>query len=279
MTAIDTAIRRIMTIPREVLHQAFMPKRYDPTRRTRFYDNATPLSLESLIRDQLIYGRVLPDINLVSGTEVALYLKDAQTEKLDIYNSIYRFGDEATGGRTITSVFEITYGYQNSTLIGGYNGYGNYNNQQSQLLKSTRDIINATKGAPTQSTSYLQLIGHNTVLVSDVSPIQNYGLLRCMVTNDPNLNNLKPAYQIAFAKLALLATKAYVYTALVIELDEGMLRGGQQIGRFREIVDSFADADEMYMEELDNWQKLGIMNDPNQYRKVLRMSLGIKPRF
>lgn len=279
MNAIDTALRRIMTIPKEVLKQAFMPVRYDPTRQARYYDNTTPLSLEAIIRDQLIYGRVMPDINLISGTEDFIPLSLGKQQWIDPFNSIYRFGDEATGGRTMTSVFEVTYSYASNSMVGGYGGYGSYDNRSSALLKSARDVLRTSVGVSPRSTAYVQLVGHNTVMINDVTPIQNAGALRCKVTHDPNLNNLVPAYHQRFATLALLATKAYVYTALVVDLDEGMLRGGQQIGRFREIVDSYADSDTMYMEELTRFTKVGIMNDPNEYRKVLRMAIGIRPKL
>lgn len=279
MSAFDTALRRIQTIPKDVLHQAFMPQRYDPTRKARYYDNTTPLSLNAVITDKIILERVMADINLVSGSEVIIPLRDGTFQHIDQYNSIYRFDDQTTGGRTIISVYEVTYGYNNNALIGTYSGYGNYSSQSSMLLKSSRDVLRGAAGVLPQSTSYVQLIGHNTVLVNDVTPVQNYGTLRCKVTNDPNLNNIKPQYYQLFAKMCLEAVKAYVYTQLVIDLDEGMLRGGQQIGRFREIVDSYADADEIYIDELKKWNKISILNDPTQMRKVGRMALGARPKF
>lgn len=279
MSAIDTALRRIKTIPKEVLKQAFMPTRYDPTRLARYYDNTTPLSIDALIRDQLIYGRVLPDIDLISGSEDFIPLSCAKQEWIDQFNSIYRFNDEVMGGRTITGVYEVTYSYASNSMLGGYGGYGAYNTRSSALLKSARDVLRSSVGTPSQSTAYVQLVGHNAVMVNDITPIQNAGALRCRISNDPNLTNLQPSYHQRFATLALYATQAYIYTALVIDLDEGMLRGGQQIGRFREIVDSYANADQMYIEELSRWTKVGIMNDPMQYRKVMRMALGIRPKL
>lgn len=278
MTTINTALRRIMTIPREVLHHAFAPKRYDPTRRTRYYDNKTPLSLEAIITDQLIRGRVLKDVNLISGTDIEIPLTSGKVEAIDMYTSVYKFDDAATSGRTITNVYELVYGHHYGRM-GGYAGALNQTNQSGMLMKHTKEVIRAAGGPDLNTNHLIQIVGHNTVFVSGTVPRQDYGYLRCMVTNDPNMNNLPPPYQVPFSQLCMLAAKSYVYTALVIELDEGMIRGGQQIGRFREIVDSFADAEEMYMEKLDEWQKIGIMADPNQYRKVLRMSLGIRPKL
>lgn len=279
MSAIDVALRRINMIPKDVLKQAFMPARYDPTRLARYYDNSIALSLDACITDQVIRGRVMMDIDLISGTMDHLRLDQAEAQFIDPYNTIYRFTEEQTVGRTITSTYEVTYGYGNNTLSGSYNGYGISTARTSMLLKSARDILTASGGVSPRSTSYLQIVGHNTVLVNDVSPIQSYGVLRCMLTNDPNLNNIRTQYHQVFATMCFLACKAYIYTKLLIDIDEGMLRGGQQIGRFREVVDSYSDADQMYIETLDKWQKIGIMNDPSLNRIVGRLALGIRPKL
>lgn len=279
MSAFDTALRRIMTIPREVLKQAFMPTRYDPSRQSRYYDNSIPTSLEALIKDQVIVGRVMKDINLVSGTEVNIPLANVEWERIDNFNTIYRLDDRATAGRTITSTYEVTYGRGNTGINDGSNSYAGYVSNSSSLLKASKDILKASTGLSAVSTSYVQLIGHNVIMVNDVSPAGGYGILRCQVSNDPNLNNIRTQYHQDFATLCLYATRAYVYSSLVIDLDEGMLRGGQQIGRFREIVDNFMDADTMYIEELVRWQKIGVLNDPIQARRVYRLALGIRPKL
>lgn len=277
MSAFDTALRRIMTIPREVLKQAFMPTRYDPTRQSRYYDNTIPLSLETLIKDQVIIGRVMKDIDLVSGTEIEIPLHGVEWEWVDNFNTIYRLSDRDTGGRTVTSVYEVTYGRGSSQS--GHSVHTSYSTNTSALLKASKDVLRGSTGAPSISTSYAQSIGHNVILVNNVSLTNAYGVLRCQVSNDPNLNNLRPQYHQRFASLCLHAVRSHVYSSLVIDLDEGALRGGQTIGRFREIVDNFADADTIYIEELDMWQKIGILNDPIQSRRANKLALGIRPKL
>lgn len=279
MSAFDTALRRIMTIPREVLKQAFMPTRYDPTRAARYYDNTIPLSIETLIKDQVILGRVMKDIDLVSGTEIVIPLYGVEYERVDPFNSIFRLSDRDTGGRTITSCYEVTYGRSSTHSHGSHGTHAGYSTSTSSLLKAAKDVLRASTGTSSISTSHVQIIGHNVILVNDVSLVGTYGVLRCQVTNDPNLNNLRTQYHQRFASLCLHAVRAYVYSSLVIDLDEGALRGGQTIGRFREIVDNFADADTIYIEELDMWQKISILNDPVQSRRANRLALGIRPKL
>lgn len=280
MDPITVAINNIMfgDIPRQVLNQAFMPKRYDATRRTRFQDNVYPSSLSELIRTIVVDGRVAIDVNLVSGTEVVLPLHAAERDAVDPWNIIYRFGSDVTGGRRITAVYEVLYSVTQG--LNGNNANGMTMQRSSHLLQVARDIHQATNGVPTASTAYCQLVGQNTVLVNDINQMLAYGGLRCRLGHELNFNDIKPVYYHAFGELVTLACKAYVYNTLIIDLDEGQLYAGAALGRFREMVDQYADANTMYKEYLrDKWQKIGLMNDTDAYRKVLKLALGARPKF
>lgn len=279
MDPVSVAINNVkFEIPREILNQAFMPKRYDPTRRVRFQDNVFATSIDELIRTVVVEGRVAVDVNLLSGTEMVLPLEQAVVEHIDPWNVIYRFGSNVTNGRRITAVYEVLYGiYQG---LNGNNVGGLTMQRASHYLQNGRDILNATNGVNTASTAYCQLVGINTVLVNDVNQALSFGGLRCRVSHELNFNDIKPVYYHAFGELIILATKAYVYNTLVIDLDEGQIRGGASLGRFREIVDQYSDANQMYKEYLNTkWQKIGLMNDTEAYRKVMKLALGARPKF
>lgn len=277
MDPISVAIMRVKAeIPREILNQAFMPKRYDPTRKERYYDNSIAMSIDELIRSVVIEGRVAIDTNLVSGTEMLLPLQLAEIERVDPWNIIYRFGREATGGRRILSCHEVLYGITQGVARGNFSAY---DTRSSQLLQVGRDILRGAAGTTPASTSYVQLIGHNTLLVNDVNQMVQYGFARCQMTHEENFNDLKPCYYREFAALVVQATKAYVYNSLIIDLDESMIKSGASIGRFREVVDGYSDANQMYDEGLIKWQKIGYMNDRESMVKIMKLSLGAKPKF
>jgi len=220
---------------------------------------------------------VMVDINLTSGTEVLIPMNLAEREVIDRWNVVYRFDYSATGGRTITSVIEVTYGIAQGTDA---SSYGAFDSRSSSSLTAARDIIRASAGSTPVSTAYVKIIGVNTILINDQNLIAPYGMLRCRVTNEPNLANLKPAYYRNFGELVVLAVKAHIYNTLVIKIDESQIRAGASIGRFREIVDGYGDAMQMYNEYVDTkWEKIGIMNDPEKLRKVMKLSLGSRGRF
>lgn len=273
MDAIATGIRRVMhAIPNEILKMAFQPRRYDPTRTHKYSDQVIPESIEERIKQLVVTGRVALDVNLTSGTEVLLPLQLAEREVVDTWNTIYRFPPRVLAGRTIVQPYEVMYGQ--STVLNGNYQFSN-SLKSSTMLQAGRDMIRAAVGNGITSSANVSPLDGSSVLVNDVIQPGGYAVLRAQVSNEPNFNNIKPAYRQAFGELILLATKAYVYNQLVIEIDEGQLKAGASIGRFREKVDEYADADSLYMEYLTvKWPLLGFMNDDRKFKGVLRMATG-----
>lgn len=278
MSAFATALRWVKKeISPSLLEQAFCGRRYDPLRSERIYDRRTPVNVEQQIMDKIIRGSVMPDLDMVSGTELALPLKDATMERIDNYNIIYRFDDKATGGRTITQALEITYGYMHDAMIGAYGGIGTYSTHSSQLLKTARDILDTTP-APS-GTSYIDIVAHNTILLNDVAPILTHGVLRCIVTNEPNLSNWSPAYYSDFAELVVAAVKGYVYNQLNSEVDIAELFAGVPLSKITQEIESFADANGIYKDLLKTFYKIAIHNDRTRRRRVIKLGLGQRPKY
>lgn len=277
MDPVQVAIMRVKAeIPRDILSQAFMPKRYDPTRRDRYFDNVSSTSIDEQIKLQVIEGRVSIDANLVGGTEMYLPIRLAELQTVDGWNMVYRFPREVTGGRRIISVHELNYGYTTGNWGGGGISPSNTNN----LLSIAREIIRGTSGVQSVGSSYVQLVGINTVLVNDLNQAIGDAVLRCTLAHEPNFNDVKPAYYHNFSQLVLYAVKAHVHNQLVVDLDEGQIRAGMTLGRIREITDQYADMNQVYYDYLTTtFTKVMLMNDTEKYRKVLKLSLGSKPRW
>ena len=277
MSAIDTALRLIKSdISPSLLQLAFMARRYDPIRLDRQYDRITPVNLDQVIRDKVIYGRVLLDMNLVSGTEVEIPLRDGEFTRVDTYNAIYRFDNKVLAGRTIIHPLEVSYGYLHNTVIGVPAGVVSYAHHSSQLMKAAKDVL--ASPAPT-STTYLEMVGHNTLMVTDTTPLSVNGILRAIVCNDPDLRNWQPAYWMKIAKLMLAATKAYIYTQLNTETDIAQLYAGVALSKITQEIENMADQNQIYLDQLETFRKMGLMNDRTTRRKVIRMALSNRPKY
>ncbi len=263
MNPIQKAISDIkFKIPMDILNAAFITR--------EFSHRPIPVSLDTMIRSKVIEARVNVDCNLVGGLEVAIPLGGIQPEYLDPYTAVYRIPKALTQNRVISRVISLSIG--NGSVLGttnmGLQGY-------SQILDAAAGVFASQAAIPIVSTAYLSLIAENTVLVTDQMAMPNTVHLRCYLENDADMSQLRSTTYHKYAKLVELAVKSYIYNQLTISIGQAQLSGGMELGRFREIVDSFADAEENYQTYLEEvWRRVSIMDDQMSRERHLRMILG-----
>lgn len=273
MDLITVALDRVkFEIPHEVLRYTFSPTRYDPAKNGLVRDYNTGISTDTVIRRQVIDARVLVDLDLSSGVEIFVPLNNAEVERVDNWTMIYRIPKDLTQGRSITEVYGVGYG-QGHAL--GHTGV--VSEDRSAVLEAVQGVIQSNIPWTQLQTAYCTLVADNTVMVTNMARIPGIAYLRCLVSHDPNLQNIPSSFADPFTELVILATKAFIYNRAIIELDEGAIRGGASLGRIREIVDSYADANTMYKEHLrDRWRKASVMANKEQHRRLLRYIVGAK---
>lgn len=263
MNPVQKAISELkFRIPAPILQQAFT--------RPRFGQRPLPVSLDAAIREQVIDARVRVDCNLVGGTELVIPLDGVPFEMWDSYTWVYRIPSHLTQNRPITRVMSLTFGspIQNGIALQGSSG-------NSSLLSAAAGVMSSQAPIPIISTAYLRLIGENTVLVQDSISLPNNIALRCVVENDPDFTQLRSTTVPHFCKLVELATKAYIHNTLTLEIGMGQLVGGAELGRFKEIVDGYADANELYETYLrETWQRVSIFDDTSSRERMLRSITG-----
>ena len=111
--------------------------------------------------------------------------------------------------------------------------------------------------------------------MSDLTLVSSQLYLRCFLENDADFNNLRSTILQRFSEMCLLAVKAYIYNTLKIKIDQGQMVGGINVGAFREVVDSYSDAHQMYHDFLLNkWKRLAIFNDPMAKKRHVRILMG-----
>jgi hypothetical protein len=210
-------------------------------------------------------------MDLCSGVEIFIPLThNVQIEQLDHWTFVYRIPKELTQGRSITEVYGLAYGMGNQLGIPSGGGM-----DRSEALESSSAMMASNQSWTQVQTAHVTLVADNTVSVTNMSRLPGIAYLRCLVSHDPNLNNIPKAYADKFSELVILAVKAYIYNSAIIQLDEGAIRGGASLGRIREVVDSYADANTMYKEYLrDQWRKAGLMANKDQHRRFMRYTVG-----
>jgi hypothetical protein len=251
-------------IPMDILRAVFLK------REMGYRDN-----MENTIDEQLmalvIRPRVLVDCNLVGGVEVFIPLDGIPVWRQNDYTSIYRIPKEKTQGRSIMSVMNIT--FSDPTKVSSYGVAAG--DQNTFMLQAAQSVMDAQGSIPVTSTAYVQLIGENVVMVRDTVVLPANIYLRCQLANDENMSHIQTRSFRHFSKLVELAVKSYIYIEYAIPMDMGQLFGGQQLGRFKEFVDSYADSEELYNTYLtEKWTKVALMNDRESWTRLLRLNMG-----
>jgi hypothetical protein len=256
-------------IPVEILNEAFIAQPFrnvpGPSGQRQL-----PVSLEHQIRQNVIDARVIVDCNLIGGVELTLDLSNIDPQNIDPYNVIYQIPKSKTQGRVITRVKSVTIG-QGSVM--GTTNMGMEG--ASPLLDAVGGVLASALPIPLVSTAYVQMIGENTILVNDNMALPNNIYLRCYVESDSDFSHLQASTYRDFCQLVEYAVKAYIYNTLTIPIGMAQLAGGQELGRFKDIVDTYSDANENYQTFLaDKWRTISILNDTDQKRRHLRMLNG-----
>lgn len=263
MGAIQKAIQEVkFAIPEEILNEIFLKREFGRT--------PLPVSLDTMIREKVIDARVMVDCNLLGGTQVELPLASVQPMQVDNYKTIYQIPMSLTQNRVISKVLSLT--MANSTMLNSsYMGVEGY----SQILEAAKGMMASQAGIPIVSTAYIRLIAENTVLVSDYMSLPRTAFLRCFLENDNEYSQLNPMTYPHFSQLVELAVKAYIYNKGRIQVGMGQLVGGMELGVFRETIDGYSDANEMYKTYIKEvWTKVMIMDDPRSKERMLRMAVG-----
>jgi hypothetical protein len=250
-------------IPKPILDTVFA-KRNKDWRQTN-------ISIDESIMAEVIRPRVLVDCNLVGGTEALIELAGLRSERTNDYTSVYRIPKDRTQGRSIQSVLNIT--YSDPTKVSSYGIAAGQ--QNTTMMQSGSAVMDAMGTIPVTSTARVQLIGENVVMVRDTVILPANIYLRCVLANDENLSHLQLKSYRDFSNLVVYCVKAFIFNNYIIEMDIGQLHGGQNIGRFKEVVDGYADAEELYQTFLtEKWQKIAMMNDNESYTRLLRTMIG-----
>lgn len=269
MNAISYAIKQIkFSIPEAILREAF-----------RNYQNSWRQDITSLderIINSVIRPRILIDCNLVGGRMAMIPLINLSPMVADQSMLVYHIPKEHTGGQTIISVLSVCYlpssqGYVNAGINYGTSNVTNTNS----LMTAAQQLGDAASNIPYISTGYVELIGENTFTYRDNFRIGVAYYLRCMLSNDENLNNINPRSYLEFAKLCEYAVKSYIYNTLIIRMGEGKISGGQELGVFKTLVDGMADSEELYRTYLnETWRATAFMNDTQAFTRFLKIQMG-----
>lgn len=246
-------------IPRYVLELAFINTNYRKV-----------TSLSERIMNNVIRARLMTHLNLASQETIQVPSSVCEVVVQNDDEAVYRVPKSMLGGRSIVSALVMadganTYHSQNFSSDPAYSGL-QLDGAKAAGNLSTLDIVQTAK---------LDLIGDNTILVYENS--FNYGefYFKVAVENDVNLTNINPRSYKHLGRLAVLITKAYIYNELVVEMGKGHIFNGHELNIVNEIIDRYADAEELYQQYYDeHWEKVAFMNNSSNMHDFITAMFG-----
>jgi hypothetical protein len=248
-------------IPKAIINEVFKP--YVSNFRREM------VSTSEIITNLVVRNRVLVDCNLVGGTEVNIDLTGVPVERISTNELIYYIPKDKTQGRSIVSALSVS--NMPNTTAGLINGLALGND----IINAGRAMMMSHSSAPYLTSAKVELVAENTILIVEDISLGFYTFLRCVIEDDENLSGLNRRAYLTFAKLVELAVKSYIYNATVVELDQGQLVMGKELGAYKTIIDGYSEAETMYQDYLINqWSATAFLNDATQTTRYIKMLIG-----
>lgn len=271
-------------IPVQVIERVFNPREIRSVRTAPALGFNLAQSIEAALQEKIINGRLREDLDVVGGTTVEIPLMDIPFQRLDDpnaweerYNVIYQIPKSATNGREITSVSALIFGINSQTGSAAYaQGAWPYGSGNGTIMQNqTQGLLNAMSPIPVTQSASTTLIGPNAVLIMDWVPLLRNAYMRVVLGYDSQFTAIPRKYWQSLSKLAVLATKAWIHTNYLLEMGENELRYGSSLSDFRGIVEGYADANELYIEYLEQqWKKRAYLSDTKNSHQHYRMLVG-----
>lgn len=272
MNALDYAVNEVRNkIPYEILYTG-MTYGEDP-------QILNLSSLEDKVIHRIIKKRVLLMCNVIGGIQTMVPINQLYPSIYDTMYTVYAVPPELVMNKEIVSALSLSYmpgsGFTGSAV--GYGGVGHLSSLTDPSFYSANPVVNVTSriGAAAStsgvlSNAHLEIVAYNTIAVyANYRTLGNFGIT-VMLENDSNLGNLQPRSYNHLGRLCELATKAYIYNKLIVPLNSGYLSGGQDLGVFRSIIESYSTAEEDYQTFITEvWGKVMYHNDTHRTNRLI----------
>ena len=179
-----------------------------------------PSSIASNIEDKVFRSEVFNDINLMSCNQIIVSLQDLTNKGQYGDKVIYDVPASITNNLPIISI---------TAVVGGLSfGKGGATSVRTSILNQHSITIDV----------------YDDMYIFD-------GKVEMMLAYDDRLKEIDPIFYPEIIKAMILAVKADIYNELVITLDSGALYYGRSIDGIKSKVDEYADAAELYDEQMD----------------------------
>ena len=229
---------------------------------------------------KIIENRVLKDVNLTAGQVKTIVLKPQWLEYLpsehggyagdDGPNTVYRIPPEARDGKPISQVMTLQFPYityQSSGIANADVASGGFS-----FVDQVDQVINSYTLATPRNHPIVRLLAGDIVQIVPSQYTRQHWLLTCRINYDETFNNMHESNILVLSDLVVLATKHWIYTNLIVDIDRAVQETGMDIPTVRSIIEEYKSAGETYKETYKNFRGAAQL-DPETRRRLMFFQL------
>ena len=231
----------------------------------------------TFIQEHIIEKIVLPEVNLSGGLMKTIPLRSSWVERVSMEHagyagddgpySLYRIPPEFRDNKPISNIISLQYPF--NSYLGGDVAAMDVRGGGFCLVDQLDEVLNSyTLSTPRNHPVARLLAGDLIRITPSQYNVQNW-LLTCRLDFDSSFNNLHDDAAPVLANLVMLAIKQWCYTNLLIDIDRAFTETGADIGTFKSIIEGYADAGQMYQEELKSWFGVALLSPEMRERLLL----------
>lgn len=231
--------------------------------------------------EKVIEQRVRPAINAITGRMVTIpfvhMIPEATiphpTSNLGAmsYAQIYRIPPERRDHAEITSIIRVVGSVGHFGMTTAFPPY------TSSKGNSIHSLGALALGVLTQGDAHIgpfaERLGPDIIRVTPSLAMASSYDLECTLAYNHDFMDMPSNLWESFAKAVMVATKSYIYNEQFIDIDSAKLSGGQALGAYKEVVDTYRDEGsyEKFIEAIDQLAGSEMFSQNNLERTLYYM--------
>jgi len=249
-------------IPKEVLYFAYI-------RKPNNY--GIKISLDKQIKD-LVINKVMEDLKFMEGKEIKLQLEGNVRYKVFNVNDYERhtilvLTSPIVINRPVLDVEAIT-------VFDSLNSGEPSGSMVNTFINRGLDLDIASKNY--EVITDIERITNSTFLIkTDISYFVS-GFIKLRIGYEKPDEFVKPKYYKDFAELILSYCKWDIYNRTIVDINEGIVYSGHEMGKIKELIESYMDEKDKYLELLDKWYKLMKYTQRDEIAKFINDYIGTR---
>lgn len=216
-----------------------------------------PQSLDTLIRHRIL-PRMVMDLNLSRGLSITFNIGDCEVVQYHDNFTLVKVPEHILQGRDLISISS----FLSSTAIPIIS-----HTPEGQMVDH---IAGQMSG---YANNNIETVSRNEFFIyKEYMDLQ--GMIEATVSFSKDLKEINPRYYMKFSMMAIKLAEAYIYNTLIVKMGEGSIYYGQELPIISSIINSYADSNKEYMEEMNvTGSKMLFMNDKSTYNDYVNLHI------